>query len=104
MGSVNICGPHRLEVLGDPVTVVEQVMIKPNGAANYAVSRQGTLFYVSGGVSVQTAPRPLVWVDRTGHEEPIHAPLRSYSLPRLSPDGRHLLLGIIDQEGNDVWI
>ena len=36
----------RLEVLGDPVTVVENVMIKRTGAANYAVSRQGTLFYV----------------------------------------------------------
>ena len=30
--------PVRLEVLGDSVTVVERVMIKPNGAANYAVS------------------------------------------------------------------
>ncbi len=67
--------PARLEVLGDPVTVVEHVMIKPTGAANYAVSRQGTLFYVPGGVSVQMSPRSLVWVDRKGHEEPIKAPL-----------------------------
>ena len=79
--------PARLEVLGDPVTVVEQVMIKPTGAANYAVSRQGTLFYVPGGVSVQMSPRSLVWVDRKGHEEPINAPLRAYGSPRISPDG-----------------
>ena len=32
--------PVRLEVLGDPVTVVEHVMMKPTGAANYAVSRR----------------------------------------------------------------
>ncbi len=96
--------PARLEVLGDPVTVVEQVMIKPTGAANYAVSRQGTLFYVPGGVSVQMSPRSLVWVDRKGHEEPINAPLRAYGSPRISPDGTRLLLGITDQESNDIWI
>lgn len=96
--------PVRLEVLGDPVTVVEQVMIKPTGAANYAVSRQGTLFYVPRGVSVQMSPRSLVWVDRQGHEEPINAPLRPYGTPRLSPDGTRLLLGINDQDGNDTWV
>ncbi len=94
----------RLEVLGDPMTVVEQVMIKPTGAANYAVSRQGTLFYVPGGVSVQMSPRSLVWVDRKGHEEPIKAPLRPYGAPRISPDGTRLLFGITDQESNDAWI
>ena len=41
--------PVRLEVLGDPVTVVDHVMIKPTGAANYAVSRQGTLVYIAAG-------------------------------------------------------
>ncbi len=96
--------PERLEVLGDPVTVVEQVMIKPSGAANYAVSRQGTLFYVPGGVSVQMSPRSLVWVDRKGHEEPIKAPLRAYGTPRISPDGTRLLIGISDQESNDNWM
>ena len=72
--------PVRLEVLGDPVTVVDHVMMKPTGAANYAVSRQGTLVYVPGGVSEQTPLRSLVWVDRKGHEEPIKAPLRAYGL------------------------
>ncbi len=40
--------PVRLEVLGDPVTVAEHVMMKPGGAANYAVSRSGTLVYRTG--------------------------------------------------------
>jgi hypothetical protein len=96
--------PARLELIGDPVTVVEQVMIKPTGAANYAVSRQGTFFYVPGGVSVQMLPRSLVWVDRKGHEEPIKAPLRPYGAPRISPDGTRLLFGLTDQESNDTWI
>jgi serine/threonine-protein kinase len=96
--------PARLEVLGDPVTVVEQVMIKPTGAANYAVSRQGTLFYAPRGVSVQMSPRSLVWVDRKGHEEPLNSPFRAYGIPRISPDGTRLLITITDQEGNDIWI
>jgi eukaryotic-like serine/threonine-protein kinase len=96
--------PARLDVLGDPVTVVEQITIKPTGAANYAVSRQGTLFYVPGGASVQMSPRSLVWVDRKGHEEPVNAPLRPYGSPRISPDGTRVLLGITDQESNDIWI
>ena len=96
--------PDRLEVLGDPVTVVEHVMIKPSGAANYAVSRQGTLFYVPGGVSVQMSPRSLVWVDRKGREEPIKAPLRAYGRPayiarRHASRARHHRSG-----DNDIWI
>ena len=37
---------ERLEVLGDPVPVVEDVWMGGGGAANYAVSRSGTLVYV----------------------------------------------------------
>jgi serine/threonine-protein kinase len=96
--------PVRLEVLGDPVTVVEGLMTKPSGAANYAVSRQGTLFYVPGGASVQHSARSLVWVDRKGQEERINAPMRPYGAPHISPDGTRVLLGITDLESNDAWI
>jgi serine/threonine-protein kinase len=93
----------RLEVLGDPVTVVARVMMKSSGAANYAVSRQGTLVYVGAGLSEMTAPRALLWVDRKGHEAPTGAPLRAYGNPRLSPDGTRVATEIYDQKA-DVWI
>ena len=96
--------PVRLEVLGEPVTVVERVMIKPNGAANYAVSRQGTFFYVPGGVGFDSTPRSLVWVDRKGNEEPIKAPLRNYGGGRISPDGTRLVVAVTDQGDSDLWI
>ena len=32
--------PARMEVQSDPETVVDHLMIKPSGAANYAVSRE----------------------------------------------------------------
>jgi hypothetical protein len=44
----------RLEVVSDPVPVVEQVMAAPTGEANFAVSRGGTLVYVPGGLGTQT--------------------------------------------------
>ena len=94
--------PVRLEVLGTPVPVVERVPMKPRGAANYAVSRAGTLLYMIGAVD-QTTPRSLVWVDRKGHEEPIGAPLRAYGTPRLSPDGTRVAAEIYDQN-TDIWI
>jgi eukaryotic-like serine/threonine-protein kinase len=93
----------RLEVLSDPVTIVDHVMMKPTGAANYAVSRAGTLVYIGAGVSEMTAPRALVWVDRKGHEEPTGAPPRAYGTPRLSPDGTRVAAEIYDQL-TDVWI
>ena len=62
--------PVGLEVLGNQVTVLEHVMTKPSGAANYAVSRPGTLVYVpgevAGAVGAQGAVRSLVWVDQKG--------------------------------------
>ena len=94
----------RLEVLGDPVPVVEQVSTAPTGAANFSVSRQGTLVYMRGGAGGQTgSPRSLVWVNRKGIEEPIKAPPRAYVYPRLSPDGTRVALDIRDQE-SDIWI
>ena len=95
--------PVRLEVFGDPVTVVDRVMTKPSGAANYAVSRAGTLVYIGAGLSEMTAPRALIWVDRKGHEEPTRAPLRAYGTPRLSPDGTRIAAEIYDQT-TDLWI
>ena len=94
--------PVRLESLGTPVPVVERVLTKPRGAANYAISRAGTLLYMTGAVD-QTTPRSLVWVDRKGHEEPIGAPPRAYGTPRLSPDGTRVAIEIYDQN-TDIWI
>src|SRR2546428_2817713 len=88
----------RLEVLSDPVPVVEHVMTASTGEANFSVSRQGTLVYVPGGAATsQTAsPRSLVWVNRQGREEPIQAPPRPYAVARLSPDGSR---GALDVRG-----
>ena len=91
----------RLEVLSDPVPVVDDVSMPSASAANYAVSQAGRLLYVLA--SGTQRPRSLVWVDRKGQETPIGAPPRLYDHPRLSPDGTRVALTIHDQE-HDVWI
>jgi serine/threonine protein kinase/Tol biopolymer transport system component len=95
--------PVRLELLGDPVTLLEDVFVKPTGAADYALSRNGTLAYVTAE-SGRTSLRSLVWVDRKGREEPLKAPLRVYGPGRISPDGTRVAVGIMDQGNADVWI
>jgi serine/threonine-protein kinase len=90
---------ERLEVLGDPVTVVDALAVAFNGAGQYAVSRTGTLVYAEP----RAQARSLIWVDRNGRESPIPAPPRAYIEPRLSPDGTRLAVVAADQE-HDIWV
>jgi serine/threonine-protein kinase len=98
--------PERLEVLSDPVPVVEQIGMLSTGAADFAVSDTGTLVFIPGtfaSIAGSGAARSLVWVDRHGREEPIKAPVRSYFALRLSPDGTRIALDARDQD-NDIWV
>jgi len=93
---------QRLEVTGAAVPVVEGVLeTSQRGAAQYSVSATGLLAYVQGGI--QAAQRRLVWVNRTGAEQPLDAAAHAYSYPRLSPDGRQLAVVINEQEIH-VWL
>ena len=90
-----------LQVRGNPVTVAEGVATTLNGSGNFAVSGNGTLVYVAGRAS--GGARRLVWVDRTGREEPLAAPERAYAYARLSPDGTRIALDVREQQ-NDIWV
>ena len=87
----------HMEVLGDPELVIDHVMTKLGGAADFSVSEGGTLVYVPGGGGGQEwKPRELVWVNRQGEtEEPIRMPTHNSGLPRLSPDGTRLAFNMI---------
>jgi hypothetical protein len=86
-----------LDVRGDPVPLIEQVLTL--GAADFTLSRRGTLVYVPAGGSTS---RSLVWVSRQGAEEPITAPPRRYVSARLAPDGKRVALQILDQS-SEIW-
>jgi serine/threonine-protein kinase len=81
---------------------VEDVITKPLGAANFAVSEDGSLAYVPGTVS-SSAERSLVWVDRQGQEEILEAVPAAYETPRVSPDGRYVAMEI-RSENPDVMV
>ena len=90
-----------LTVSGGAIPLVQGILRVGNGWANYAVSNDGTLAYATGTVLTDT--RSLVWVDREGNEEPIDAgPPRTYTKPRISPDGVTVALDIRDQD-LDLW-
>ncbi len=93
---------RTLQVRGDPAPVLDGVVTKPPGVADFAVAQNGTLVYRTGSVFGQGA-RTLVWVDRQGREEPVPAPPRRYSHLSLSPDGAQVALDVQDQQ-NDIWI
>ena len=93
----------RLETVGDPVPVQEGVLTKPQGAANFNVSENGSLIYVPG-VAVAGDARTLVWVDREGREEALMAPPAPYESPRVSPDGRYVAVWVRDPENHDVIV
>jgi len=90
--------PKRLQITGASVPVVEGVTQSiSTGAAQYTISNTGSLVYVPGGV--QGAERSLVWVDRSGAEQPFAAPQHSYESPRISPDGQRIAVTFDDQ----IW-
>jgi serine/threonine protein kinase/Tol biopolymer transport system component len=93
--------PQQLTATGTAVPVVGGVLqTASSGAAQYAISATGSLVYVPGGV--QSPQSRLVWVSRNGAEQPVAAPMHSYFVPRLSPDGRRVAVAIWEQE-TQIW-
>jgi serine/threonine-protein kinase len=90
----------RLEVTGTAVAILDRVITKDSGAADFALALDGSLVYLSGEVGI--IERRLVWVDRMGREEPLAAPARTYLYPRISPDGTRVALEVRDQAA-DIW-
>ncbi len=95
--------PISLEVIGDPVLVVQQVRNNIFGYVDYSVSDNGTLIYVPGGTA---APHQhtLVWVDRQGTEIPVTKKEMEYRTFDLSPDGEQLALSTFEAGNFQVWI
>jgi serine/threonine-protein kinase len=91
--------PWRLEVTGAAVPVLEGIrQATVTGAAQFSISATGTLVYVGGFARGDQST--LVWVDRTGKEQPLAAPARVYETPRISPDGRRVAVTVEGQ----VWL
>ena len=93
----------RLEVTGNPRTVLEGVTKNFGGFAAFSLSESGTIAYIPGGASGVTGR--LVWVDREGREEVMEPEPRHYDGVRLSPDGTRAAMMIQGPDNNiDVRI
>jgi serine/threonine-protein kinase len=92
----------RLEITGSAVTVVEGLMRTQQGFSQFFISPAGSLAYVQGELQEESL-RTLVWVDRSGKEQPLGAPARAYLQPRISPDGRTIVSEIEQGTTHDVW-
>jgi len=96
----------KLEVIGQPVALVENVMqaLTPShfsyntGVGQFGISDTGSLIYATGGI-VPDEKNSLVWVDQRGIEQPVSDLRLPFFGPRLSPDGQKIAYVAAGREG-----
>jgi serine/threonine-protein kinase len=94
---------NRMEITGTAVPAVEGVLAQPgNGAAEFDVSKNGSLVYLPGkSVNAET---PILWMTRDGKTKLLRPASSNWSNPHFSPDGRKLAVDIIAGNNADVWV
>jgi serine/threonine-protein kinase len=95
----------ELAVTGEPVAMVPAIRRVTPGAAQFAISANGTLVYLAARGKSEPGVASLVWVDRTGKVigRAVSELLRNPREPRLSPDGKRLLVSTGPAEDADLW-
>ena len=94
-----------LTVTGSPVPLVEEIIVKEDGTADFSISDGGTLLYTRSPANLGAATRTLAWVDRHGVREPlVGAPADSYASVTLSPGGTDVAMEIFDYPGAGVGV
>ena len=90
--------PTTLQLTSRPVPLIQGVSTSAD-RADFDVSRTGTLVYrgESGGPNVMVG-----WLGPAGSVEPAIAKPARYLTPRLSPDGLHLAVAILEEKQN-LW-
>lgn len=92
--------------IGQPVRVLEGIAMETtSGGAHVVIADTGTVAYLSDVGS--TSPDELVWIDRTGATTAVATDLGSIFMPRLSADGRRVLVGSGPAPASgrgDLWV
>jgi len=98
--------PSRLEVVGDPVPVIEDVGGDPSSGAGYfTIASNGNIAWLAGSVSAADAL--LTIVDDQGAVERLPLDPRGFYQPRFSPDGTRLAFTVgegLSGVAGDVWV
>ncbi len=88
----------KLEVTGTHALTIKNVLSDSvSRSAQFAVSNNGLLVYVSGGDTAKTIP---TWVDRQGNEESLAMEAQNYGTPKVSPDGKRLAIVVNELQSN----
>lgn len=96
--------PDSLTAAGSSISVAKDVALYPiNGAAQFSVSREGSLVYVPARAEAEIRHR-LVWVDRSGNRTPILEDTRLMYDPALSRDGSKIAMSIATAGNSDLWL
>ena len=85
--------------LGPPKLVLEDVLVRPGGAAKATMSSNGSLIY-QRGLSISQ----LMIVDEHGVAAPFGIDARAFGHPRWSPDGSRIAVAIGRTGGSDIWL
>lgn len=103
--------PANLEIRGSLVPLFDGVAHalradseqEITGAGQFSVAPTGVLAYAESGVAGDRQ-RTLVAIDRRGAMTRLAVPVRHYSMVRVSPDGRHLAVGIRGLSEQAAWL
>ena len=97
--------PDARTTRGEPVALrdIAVAMAADNGAADFAVSDDGTLAYVAPRPVSPLTLRTLAWVDRQGNEQPLTLEPGRYVYARVSPDGTRIAIDVAGAN-RDIWI
>jgi Tol biopolymer transport system component len=91
---------RKWEPSGSPVPVLTDVEVnQTTGAANAALSRNGSLAFASG-----LTPVEVELVDFHGQSQPLLSEKLSYAYPRFSPDGRKIAITVATPAQRDIWV
>jgi serine/threonine-protein kinase len=95
---------------GNPIPVLDGVRrslvasATLGGIAQIGVSSGGTLVYVPGRPQVDSSDRDLLIGDPSGSAHALPLPRQSYVHPRISPDGKRIIVGTDNASEAAIWV
>jgi tRNA A-37 threonylcarbamoyl transferase component Bud32 len=92
--------PDRMELTGNPVSLMEGILVRASFNGDFAIARNGTLLYLSG----QAGGGDLMLMDSVGNGRVLVPDLVDGQAPRFSPDGRRIAFTAAPEGGSEVWI
>jgi Tol biopolymer transport system component len=92
---------ERAALTGEPVTLADGVAVDNSERSAVSVAATGLVTYRTGGGN----QRQLAWVDRSGTARgTVGDPDATLNAPRVSPDGRRVVVVRTVQSNQDLWL